>query len=378
MILTNCYDSIGEIDASEWEKAVKDDYLLSYQYLRHVEKTMSDSIRYRYLLTVENSFPVAAAVLFEMRLDIATLLEKGRIKSIISGTRKVLKRAFTVKTLFVGSPPSTGNFGINISDECADSEQVINNIIDTVNSIAEKSHIRMILYKEMGAGFRQRYGHIFEKRGVCFGYDMPNNILDIRWDSDKEYLDSMRSKSRQAIIRSSEKLGKEGISSCIINNIGSVYSNKEYHMYLDVLHKSDNIFETLSKEYFSDFDNAHMLDPCLICIMKDEKIIGYFLTCNVSENSVSALFAGIDYRYNHDYDTYFNLFHQVIIYAVEHKKNRIVFGQNTYEVKQRLGCVTEDLYIAFYYRNRLIHKVLSRYSSYLMPKTEINTRRVFK
>lgn len=378
MISTNCYNSIEEIDASEWGKAVKDDYLLSYQYLKHVEKTMSDSIKYRYLLTVEDHVPVAAVVLFEMRLDIATLLEEGKTKAIISKTRKILKKAFTVKALFVGSPPSTGNFGINISDKCVDSDQVIKNIIDTVNSIAKKMHIKMILYKEMGAKFKQQYGHIFEKKGCCFGYDMPNNILDIRWNSDEEYLDSMRSKSRQAIIRSNEKLEKSGISFGVINNISNVYSNKEYQMYLDVLHKSNNIFETLSKEYFSNFNNAYMLDPCLICIMKDEQIIGYFLTCNVSETDVSALFAGIDYQYNHDYDTYFNLFHQVIIYAIEHKKRRIVFGQNTYEVKQRLGCVTEDLYIAFSYKNRLIHKVLSRYSSYLLPKIEINTRRVFK
>ncbi len=378
MISIRSYNSIDEVDSAAWDNAVGDDFLLSYNYLKHIETTMSVNFVYHYLLAYDDALSAAAVVLFEMRLDIATLLNDGIAKKSINAVRKIFGRAFTVKTLFVGSPPSTGNFGIAISEKCDNKDDVIKNIIETVSSIAKKRHIKMVLYKEMPEFFKLRYGNILEKHGYCIGYDMPNNVFDIRWDSDTDYLNAMRSKSRQAIIRSSEKLLRDNISYGAMKNYSDLYTDKEYQMYLDVLHRSDNIFEVLTKDYFSEFDSLIEMSPCLVHISDGNSILGYFLTCDISSDTVSALFAGIDYSHNHDLDTYFNLFHQVVIYAIERKKRRILFGQNTYEVKQRFGCTTEELYIAFAYRNRLLQTVLAKLSGYLLPKTEISARRVFK
>lgn len=378
MISISSFDSIDEIDSDAWEKVVGDDYLLSYNYLKHIEKTMTRNFVYHYLLVEDGKLPIAAVVLFEMRLDIATLLNDGSLKNFINRSRKVFHKAFTINTMFIGSPPSTGNFGISISEQCENNDDVIRMIINVIRSIAQKRHIKMILYKEIPEYFKKRYGNIFEEYGYCIGYDMPNNVLDICWESDEDYLIAMRSKSRQAIVRSSEKLKKDDISFGVMKNYGNIYTDAEYRMYLEVLHKSDNIFETLTKEYFSEFESSYEMDSSLLYISNRNKIIGYFLTCDVSSDTISALFAGINYDNNHDYDTYFNLFHQVIIYAIERKKKRIIFGQNTYEVKQRLGCTTEELYIAFAYKNKMIQGVLAKFSKYLLPKTEINARRVFK
>lgn len=378
MISISSFDSVDEINPAEWETAVGGDYLLSCPYLGHIERTMQEGIRYHYFLVYEDSSPVAAAALFEMRLDLATLLGNGTGKKLIGGVRKIFRKAFTVKTLFIGSPPSTGNFGIAVSDRCKNPEAVVENLISAIRMIARTRHINMVLYKEMGEAFHQRYGQIFKDNGCCFGYDMPNNVLDIRWSSDAEYLDAMRSKSRYAVVRSHEKLAQEDVTFGVLTDIKHVYHDKEYSMYLDVLHKSDNIFETLTKTYFSEFSDVEGMAPCLVYIKKNDDIIGYFLTCDIAKDTVSALFAGIDYRYNHDCDTYFNLFHQVILYAMERGRRRIVFGQNTYEVKQRLGCTTEEMYIAFSYRNKLIQALLEGLSPYLLPKTEIRPRRTFK
>lgn len=377
MTCVKWFDRIGDVEAALWDKAAGDDYLLSHGYLSHVEATMNEGFDYKYVCVFQDEELAAAAALFSMRLKLDTLLEKGRLKSAIEGARRIWDKAFTMDTLIIGSPPSAGNFGIGLRPGCRD-EEAVEALTEAITKKAREEGRKLVMYKEVPESFYGKYGSILEAGGYAFGFDMPGNVFEIKWEDDEQYLSALRGKSRQAIRKSHRKLRQEGIQVEVVRDLRGTFGSEEYAMYRKVLARSDNILETLTPEYFSHMEDLKNMDPCLVSILKDRRIIGYFLVCDAGKDAVTALFAGIDYQWNSSYDTYFNLFHQVLLYSMERKKRLIYFGQNTYEVKQRMGCKRQELYIGFRYRGRLLNRILKRFSRLLMPEIVIEERRVFK
>lgn len=369
--------TLADMDKAEWDSVCGRDYFLSYDYLLHVERSMRESYRYAYVLVRRHGESVLGAPLFYMDICADTLLDPGRMKTAAERIRRILPSAFRIRSLVVGSPPSIGNFGIaEKGGNCYPAEMAA--LARTLTELRDKGGAKLVLYKEMPEAFRTRYKEVWEEEGLIFGFDMPNNWFDVRWHTDEEYLAAMRGKSRQAIRKSAGKLSAKGVCVKRLTDTQKALGMREYEMYHTVLMKSDHIFEVLTKEYFSDICCLSRMDPCLVAIMKDDQIMGYFLVCDSAKDEIAAMFAGIDYRFNNDYDVYFNLFHEVIIYAMSTGKKRICFGQNTYEVKQRMGCRIEELYIGLTHRSRLLNRILARLSAALLPRIEISGRRVFK
>ena len=152
----------------------------------------------------------------------------------------------------------------------------------------------------------------------------------------------------------------------------------KYGLYLEVLSKAEFVLETLTLDYFRKIEAATPLNSRLVRIKKEDETIGFFLICDSGEEEISVIFAGVDYRWNRQYDTYFNLFYQSILHGFAEKKKKISFGQNGYYVKQRLGCDHEPLYIVFLHRNKLTNIVLGRLVHVLLPEIKIETRKIFK
>lgn len=377
MLKAKIYNSIYDIESTEWDSIIGDDYLLKHSYLVHVERSLCTEYSYKYLGIYIDDEIVLATPLFTIDLDLGVMLEKGIVKSFIHKIRKIFKKAFYIKALVVGSPPSIGNFGVAIKKEKVTVE-VMRYFLKNVKKIMKSQKRDMVLLKEIPEKFYEEYKYLMETEQFNIGWDMPNNYINVAWMSDEEYLKTLRKKYRQSIKTSHKKLFKDDIKVNVEKRTDVCIGNTEYEMFLNVLYKSEYIFEVLSYEYFREFVTVKELNSCIIAIKKGRKIIGYFLVCDTKKNEISALFAGLDYKWNHEYDVYFNLFHQVILYAISSGKKRISFGQNTYEVKQRMGCKIEELYIGFYHKNFMLNKIMGKFINIILPRTEIKEKKVLK
>jgi predicted N-acyltransferase len=376
-VLARIFSSITEVDKNGWETVIGKNKLLSYDYLLHIEKTMGREYPCQYICVYRKEEMVAVAPMFTIDIKLDTLMEGGWLKSAARRLNAVFRRAGVITALVVGSPPSSGNFGIGIK-EGATGEKEIQVMARAIKDVAKREKIKLIIYKEVPHWFKVDYGQILEKEGCSFGNDMPNNTLKIRWSDNEDFLASMRGKFRQAIKKSERKLVAEGIQVDMVREINSAFGSREYDMYSEVLSKSSNVFEKLTPGYFRQMDTVKSIEPRLLTIKKNKKIIGFFLICDSGEDEISAMFAGIDYRWSRDYDVYFNLFHQTIIHAIKQGKTMISFGQNTYEVKGRIGCKVDRLYIGFCYRNRIVQALLEKFADTLLPETSVKERQVFK
>ena len=376
-MLVRIYSSITKVDKNEWEAVIGKNKLLSYDYLLHIERTMGREYPCRYICVYRKEEMVVVAPVFTIDIKLDTLMEEGWLRSATRRLNAVFKRAGVITALVVGSPPSSGNFGIGIKGDTS-REKEIQVMVKAIKDVSRRGKTKLIIYKEVPSQFKEDYGQILKEEGSSFGNDMPNNTLKIRWSDNEEFLASMRGKFRQAVKKSERKLMVEGIQVDMVKEISSAFGNREYDMYSEVLNKSSSVFEKLTPGYFRQMDMVKSVAPRLLTIKKDKKIIGFFLICDSGEDEISAMFAGIDYRWNRDYDVYFNLFHQTIIHAIKQGKTMISFGQNTYEVKGRIGCKVDRLYIGFCHRNRIVQALLKKFADTLLPETPVKERQVFK
>jgi predicted N-acyltransferase len=377
MISVKIVNSILEVDQKEWNEVCKNDYFMSVEYLYHVEQTMVDGYKYWYICIYKNDLLVLVASLFSMGIQLDTLLEKGLVKKLISSVRKIFRHLFMVQSLIVGSPPSVGNFGVSVKDGQTD-KIIFDEFLKTIEIIAKKEKIQLMMIKEVPNIFVKNHYESLKQASYSIAYDLPNNILDLPWKSFDDYLLALRKKYRQTIKKSRDKLISPNIIVEEVFDIRNQYGDAEYDLYLNVLGRSETIFETLTMDYFTQFDQIEKMSTCLLSIKHNGIIIGYFLVADTSDSEIAALFAGINYDCKDRYDTYFNLFYEVITYALKNGKKRIYFGQNTYEVKQRIGCVCEELHIVLKHRNRCINHILHLIKDYLLPEKKIEPKKVLK
>lgn len=377
MISCKIFYSLNELNQYDWDNVVKDDRFMSYDYLLHLSTSMSNGFSHRYLMVYDEKTPVAVASMFTMKLDAGTLLDNNFLKGAVQTFRKFVKKAFYIRALVVGSPPSIGNKTIIVSNFCSNKNAVMDLIISNIEDHAKAEKIKLILYKEYDQDFLHNFENSFAKYQYITGTSLPNNVLNIKWESFEPYLNSMKKKYRDSIKVSLKKIDNH-ISIFCDHNLYDHYTEEAYSLYVNVLDKSNTVFETLSREYFRHSTRPSQINSALISMYYDNKLIGYFLAADLSSTELGVLFAGIDYEYRKRYDTYFNLVYESIKLAMLRQKTKISFGQNSYDFKKRIGCVPEHLFVLYKHKNKLINNMLKKLNKYLFPTMKLEIKSIFK
>ncbi|MCX7921248.1 MAG: GNAT family N-acetyltransferase [Clostridia bacterium] len=370
------FRSIKEIPSCVWDSLLKrDETFMSHRYLTLVEETSPEDYEFWYLLVYDGDKLAASMPLFRMPVFL-DLLSTGVARKAIKFLRRFYKNFFIIKPLIGGCPPSLGNNNLLISKE-ADIVKVLSALNDSVETIAKENRIGLIGLKEFEPMSSEQLAPLIPK-GFIKASSLPTNKLTLVGSSFEEYLKALRTPYRQSINANLRKLEKGGIEVKVLYDFSEVFDDYCYSLYEAVINKAEFQLERLTPEFFRKMSELPENEAALVTLCKDGTILGYFLVCNSGVDSISAMFAGINYEYSRQYDIYFNLFYQVIKLAYARNKNIVEFGQNSYQLKSRLGCKQIPLDIFIKHTNRGWHYILSRLTHVLFPKYELKEKNAFR
>jgi len=219
-----------------------------------------------------------------------------------------------------------------------------------------------------------QFGPALEASGHVKAASLPGTRLPVEWNSFEGYVGEMRKIYRRAV-RDDQAKGA-GLSIRIEEDFADL-ADEVFALYWQVLERAQSNFETLTPAFFREF--AACKDSRLVTARLKEtgQLVGVELLL-VGDSMVQDLYTGVDYRYNEEFNVYFNLVYPAIELACESGFGFVSTGQTSYKFKSRLGIEPFRLSVYLKHRNPVINAILRRIHPLICPETPTVEHRVFK
>ena len=180
---------------------------------------------------------------------------------------------------------------------------------------------------------------------------LPNCMMEIKWKTVKEYIDSMRTKYRY---RTNKMIKNGDILTKRVLEDNKEFSQEMYELYKQVMDNQHYILETLNIDFFRNkFAKTIVLElegrpkAFIQFIEYGEKII--------------AEFVGFDYKDRDKYNLYYNIMFSLIEYSIENEFEIIDIGQSAERAKLKFGGYVESKYSWIYFNgNKLLNFILQK------------------
>ena len=204
---------------------------------------------------------------------------------------------------------------------------------------------------------------IFHKDFVL-GETLPTCVFQNTFQTEKKYLDSLRSSYRRRIRLAVKKCSYLTVKEITDDSIDV------YPMYEGTYQKSDYKLERLEKGFFDKVDAVKLV------FQKEDRPVGFVLLRQHEERLVFML-CGMDYSGDTTDLYYYMLFH-IIKYAIRNHCSTIDFGQTSEETKLKFGAVLEKRYFYAHHSNAFINFLVKHAKSLLEYRYAFPKYRVFK
>ena len=254
------FETVDLINKEHWDKVLSNsegNIFLSWQYLKALESSMSDTLEFRYLIFYNDSLqPVSLAVVQIMEINNETI----DIQSYLSGLGETITKNIldvgAMRLMVCGNIFTTGENGFCHTKE-VDGKAAFDNLSKGLyklrQSEEENGKISFLLIKEFFPKTVNE-SHQLEKANFRpFEIDV-NMVMPIskKWNSFEDYLATMTSKFRtkaKGVMKKSKTL--------TIRELGlkEIQENEDriYELYLAVMNQASFNFGALQKEAFSSF-----------------------------------------------------------------------------------------------------------------------------
>jgi predicted N-acyltransferase len=372
-MFTKIYNSITEIDENQWNSIVgRNRIICTYQFLLAIEKSNINDCKYYYPVVYENNKIVAHACVYSITTDLDTLAT-GIAKKIILFVRLIWKNFLKIKFLECGTPIAIGNTISFI--EKINKAKVLNLLVDCIESIAREKKIGMILFRDFYENEIPFYNNLNQRRYKKIK-NLPNTIVDVKWNSFSEYRRNMRSHYRYRLNKNINKIKENNINVEVCDEFFSVAEDLQL-LWKNVYDRAKEIKrEILTKEFFININTHLRKNTKTILFKKDNQIIGLALLL-IDDDTLKFMFSGIDYNYNEKYSIYYNSLYYIIKQAIIEKKKEIDLGLTTYYPKTDVGAKMVNVFMYIKHTNLLLNPIITNLLNIMNPKVRIFTKNVF-
>lgn len=326
------YSQASELP-SEWDDICQGNYALQQEFLVFMEKA--------------NPYPKQYYV-FRSR--------DGRIDSVFMTFKKpkhniamLAKGSLYVDITFIYVPLSVANAGIVLGRETGPEVE------KAIRSIKGCKVMLNLKRKDLFGSF-------------AVGRTCSNILLDIRWTSFTQYLDSQRSGYRHRCVKALRRSAELEFSLLEDNRL---FDDRMYGLYEQIFNHSRIQVEKLDKAFFQNGGSR------IITARKDGWPVAFIQLIENGEELVFA-FIGLDYRYNKQHDLYMAMLLKMVEYAIMNGFRRIDLGQTADEAKLKLGGRYEHLYAYLHHSNPLLNLLLKAGVGRLAFKPVAEKFNVFK
>ena len=341
------FNAFDDVDVAAWEQVRHQSgqsIFIDPRLIRAIESSMKDTCRFWYVIIEEDGVPAAIACLHAMTVDLAEFADP-QLAWLIRRLPGVLSRFRKLKTFSCGLPGLPGENALALISPQA-SPRVLPLLDEVICGLAKRAGADGIFYKEFGNADGELtaplkslgYSQIAMPEMYCF---KPS------FGSLKEYCAAIRSRYRSQINNSIRKIERLGVGFAVLTDPQDIlksYTPEVHALYLSVVARADLKLEILPIDFFRQLAARSSGEVELIVCLIDTRIIA-FGWCLHAGNDYHALYAGLDYDFNDEFDLYFNLSYATLDRALKKRPSKIYFGQTADTFKARLGCYPEPLYV---------------------------------
>ncbi|MEJ2615029.1 MAG: GNAT family N-acetyltransferase [Ignavibacteriaceae bacterium] len=373
MYKTKIYNSITGVKKESWDALTGNNVYMCYEFLKTFEETLSFPLLPHYITINEHEEIIGASVCYFEQKNEGRIIDK-----VILG--KLLKFGLIEKLSFfpaVICNRQRGNGTHFILYPGISNDQIIllqNKILDEIERIA-KNNKASVCFMNINENETQLMKSL-KKRGYYKSMDLPSNFIDIKWSSFEEYENHLSKKylnMKKSIRRELNKNRKSGV---IIEKLENI--NSHHERLLELLKKNHFKYNLspfpfkpdLFKKIKENFGN----NTSIYIAVKDGIIIGVQVELRRGKE-VFLSNVGIDYEYSQKDFTFFNLaYYEPIKHAIQYDIARIYYGRGSYETKMRRGCTTQDMYIFYKPRKKLLSPIVNLWFAfhYIWMKRKIS------
>jgi hypothetical protein len=315
-----------------WDCAAVD-YFQTREFLDHTEKF--NPCNQRYYLLYQNGIFETGVIVYTLKLDLLTYL------GIPSPFRMNI----------AGIPCSVSAEGI------IGNSNYLHQIIGYIKT-REKG---LLLFLNLGSGLAEE--------NMISGKTLPTIIFTNHFHSWDDYIGTLKANYRRRIRQLSDPFSEIHKKQLECSGFDSLM----YDQYLAVLKRSKGKLETLSLDFFQKLpSNFH-----LTAFYNAEKLIGWYISSTFNEKLYFFL-GGVDYKFNRQFNTYFNILLSVLREGIDKRASVIDLGQTAEIPKLRLGGKLVEKTMVVYHSGRMMRRLMKAGKSLLEYSTVVQETHVFK
>jgi Acetyltransferase (GNAT) domain len=341
------FDSIEHVDLTEWQQiraSCNASIFTDPRFIAAVEASMKQVEKFWCIIVYDESgTPVASTSLSAVTVDVADLADPG-LAPIIRHT-PFLSRLRQLKLLIAGLPVGTGHHTLALTPHSA-SVQILPMLDRAVCDLATEARVDAVVYKEFGEDDLNWTAPLLD-----LGYHRirtpPMHFFRPVFKDFSQYCAALKSHYRQQINRSRRKLrdgGLEIVVLCDPEEILQAYSSEVHALYHQMADRAAIKLEVLPIEFLHQLTLRLRGQVELLAIRKDARIVAFGWNIH-AQSSYHAMYGGLDYHLNHEFDLYFNLIYAMLDCALAKQVSTIEVGLGADAFKAKIGCYSEPLYV---------------------------------
>ncbi len=368
------FDRIEEVDAAVWDSIIgPDDLQATHSFIRTCQSAAVEQASYRHLMIYEGDRLVSVASLSLMPVSL-DLLSSGIPRKIIRLLRRLRPDFLRIQLLLCGLPVSFGNSCIRFRAG-ADTRRILEMINGAMESVAQELNVSVLCFKEFTNDEAAALDDL-----TRFDYfraeSLPGCSMKIVWPTFDDYLTSMRAGYRRQLTTSLRRRQEAGLKVRVLDGFGAECESI-HRLYEAVMERAEFQLERLNLSFFEKLNADFGAQSRAILLERNGELLAAAIML-VTNRVATFLLAGIDYEQNRLYHSYFNLVIEVVRQAINTGAETLVLGQTSYDLKTRLGGITDARCLYLKHRNKRLNSILRAASKLLFPSVKISGRRVFK
>lgn len=332
MVLIEQYRSVNDLPESIWNILASHDAVsLESAHLRAVENSHINDISPYYFVGYSNNKPIGIAYCFLINVNLSKLANSYP-PEVFNVVKAWNSNFMEIRMVEIGHIASVGS---TIEIKPSYITEFLNEFSIKIDEIARLENADMCLIRDLTTKQFHEF-QILKEFGYKSALGFPIARMAIHWDNLEAYIESLKSKKRNNLIRRYSKLNTSEITVEIIEDYAP-YAEHLSELWTNVA-KNNNGYEheKLTPSYFKSM--AHYLKgrSHVVAIKKHDTILAYGLNL-IGDTEYFGMAEGLDYNFRNEYDLYVNNIFEALRMACELKKKTFNIGITAYDFKTSIG-----------------------------------------
>ncbi len=374
------YNHTKDIPSKDWNLAnPKENIFLSLEYLKTLEDTLSETMKFRYILFYDKETPIGLAATQLIKFNSAQLKFQEFPCRVSDTIKNTLFKNLDVKVLVCGNLFSCGEHGFIYDSDRITAEQAFESLSDALREIRKSENSdkpSFILLKEFWPHSFDNSDNIKEHDFREFKIDV-NMVLSIlpQWNTFDDYLASMRTKFRTRTKKVFKKSAALVVQDFTPSDIDT-FQSEINELYLSVIEKADFKIGKLNAVTFKNLKQTLGESFIFKGYFLKEKLVG-FTTAFVLDDAVEANHIGIDYNYNKEYSIYQKMLYDYVDLAISKNIKELRLGRTAEIIKSCVGAKPIEMKLYVRHGNSISNTLLKPLVELISP-SEYEVRNPFK